>query len=180
MGAAAAHQHGVRAAGHRVEVTATALGPGIPGVQAYHTSVTVDDTEFAFDVNGISPGPPGHSHQFLKNEPVVRYVGVSALSCSDMLKALGPFFFRGSYDLLRKNCNSFSDCALFCLLGLRLDPRYRSLEKMGQAVDELACIVQIISEGFYRPNPCANGFDVEKVVQKMCAMKQHYGLAAVH
>ena len=43
-----------------------------------------------------------------------------------MLSALRPHFQGGSYDLLRKNCNSFSDCAVFYLLRQRIDARSKN------------------------------------------------------
>lgn len=62
--------------------------------------------------------------------------------------------------MLRKNCNSFSDAALVVLLGKRLDKRYRQLEQAGARFPQL---VTAVSNGEYRPNPAADGFDLEKL-----------------
>merc|ERR1712187_227734 len=64
----------------------------------------------------------------------------------------------GTYDLLQKNCNSFSDCALFFLLGKRLDTKYRSLEKRGKSFPS------VMKSMGYEKNDKADGFDVEEVI----------------
>ena len=43
--------------------------------------------------------------------------------------ALREHFARNTYDLLRKNCNTFSDVALAFLLGRRLDPKYNQVRQ---------------------------------------------------
>ncbi|CAE7677233.1 spin [Symbiodinium pilosum] len=52
----------------------------------------------------------------MADTPQVVYMGLTRISGDDLREQLGRFFKRGSYDLLRKNCNSFTDCALFFLL----------------------------------------------------------------
>ena len=125
----------------------------------------------------------------------------------------------GTYDLLRKNCNSFrwcdcsfsalscnrcglrprrclsacSDCALYFLLGKRIDAKYRSLEQVRTRLTvPISCtcpvpsalcpqrlwlrvqlrlqlgakyqsIVAQASGGGYQPNPKADRFDVRHV-----------------
>lgn len=154
--------------GHRVELAATPLGPRIPGIQAYHTSVLVDEVEYSFSFEGITEGRDLTSHQHLPNKPPqVLYMGLTALSGRKMNAHLGKYFKRASYDLLRKNCNSFSDCALFYLLDSRLDPSYRGLEQIGHAADKHANVVQKISNGEYFPNPEADNFRIEDVVAQV-------------
>eukprot|EP00439_Symbiodinium_sp_Y106_P017688 s5256_g2.t1 len=84
-----------------------------------------------------------------------------------MLCFLSGHFQPGSYDLLRKNCNTFTDCALYFLCGKRLDSLFRLLPKVDlvqdmryKAVETLACmadertgILQSITRGEYSPNP---------------------------
>jgi hypothetical protein len=84
-----------------------------------------------------------------------------------MLKALQPYFNAGTYDLLRKNCNCFTDCALFYLLGQRLDQKYRSLEKVGAAADQYVALIRGITGGTYQPNPRADNFSSCLVVEKL-------------
>merc|ERR1719277_1997002 len=86
-------------------------------------------------------------------------LGITSISGPDMLKALNPWFGSGSYDILLKNCNSFSDVALFYLLGARLDGKYLSLEQIGTSAEKYLRIVTVLSRGTYRPNPKADGFD---------------------
>lgn len=154
--------------GHRVELAATTLGPGVPGIQAYHTSVVVDEIEYSFSIEGVTHGPELLSHKHLPNAPAkVLYVGLTAISGRKMLDYLKKHFRRGSYDLLRKNCNSFSDCALFYLLDTRLDPKYRGLEQLGHAADKHSRLVQTLSGGDYLPNPEADKFSVEDVIREI-------------
>merc|ERR1711908_114788 len=90
-------------------------------------------------------------------------MGSSNKTGSQLLQAARQYFNQGDYDLLRKNCNSFSDVALFYLLGKRLDPRFRSLEKMGQS----SGAASLLAGQGYQPNPKAQGFDVEAIVKKL-------------
>merc|ERR1712083_774945 len=63
------------------------------------------------------------------------------------------------YDLLRKNCNSFSDCAIFYLLGKRIPKQFRAMEQMGQSMASMV--------PDYTPNKAADGFDVEDVCKRI-------------
>jgi hypothetical protein len=157
--------------GRTVEVAATSFGPGMPGVRAYHTSVMVDDVEYSFSMNGITQAPRLASHQCYGNQPMVMYKGLTSMSSQEMLDMVGVYFRKGSYDLLRKNCNSFSDCALYCLLDRRLDPDFSGLEKLGHSAEKHAGLVQVMSDGAYRPNPLADGFDTEAVVREVNLVK---------
>ncbi|CAE8611327.1 unnamed protein product [Polarella glacialis] len=158
-------------AGHRVELAATKLGPGLPGFQAYHTSVVVDDIEFAFSGDGICYGPGLMSHRMLPDEVKVTYMGLTSITGDSMRSTLKQFFDRGTYDLLRKNCNSFSDCSLYFLLDCRLDPGYRGLEQLGHMADKRGGIVQAITGGDYRPNVKANEFSVERCIRHVNKIK---------
>lgn len=151
--------------GHRVELAATRLGPSIAGLQAYHTSVVVDDVEYCFSMEGVTRGHDLKSHGHLPNAPAqVTYMGLTSIKGEAMQEYLRSHFKRGSYDLLRKNCNSFSDCSLYFLLDDRLDPKYRGLEQIGHAADKRAGLVQRLTGGDYLPNPEADPFSVEDIV----------------
>jgi len=74
-----------------------------------------------------------------------------------------PHFSQGSYDILLKNCNAFSDCAIFCLFGTRLDDRYSATEKYFTekiGVEHL----QTMTQGLYQPNSKALNFLVDDVI----------------
>jgi len=159
------------AAGYSIELAASKLGPGFPGFQAYHTSVKVDDLEYSFSGDGIVIGRGLPSHVRMADKPQVLYMGLTRISGEDLKEQLGRFFKRGTYDLLRKNCNSFTDCALFFLLDSRLDPGYRGLEQLGHMADRQAGIVQAITEGGYRPNPNADKFSVEFTISEIDKIK---------
>ncbi|CAK0823878.1 unnamed protein product, partial [Prorocentrum cordatum] len=108
---------------------------------AYHTSIIVDDVEYLFDDAGgnralqvlcgqAARQPLG----VLDSETKIVHMGSTTIDPLEMMRALRQLFAPGSYDLMpRKNCNSFCDCALFYLLSVRLDPRYRELERRGIA-----------------------------------------------
>mmetsp|Transcript_60225 Transcript_60225/g.127568 ORF Transcript_60225/g.127568 Transcript_60225/m.127568 type:complete len:193 (-) Transcript_60225:108-686(-) len=152
-----------------VEVASTSFGPGLPGLRAYHSSVRVDDVEYSFSMMGIFMAPfeqPGAwaSHQCYANKPKITKYGPSAVSGQQLVRLLQQFFQRDSYDLLRKNCNSFADMALYCLLDLRLNPNVCGLEKIGHAADKKSHIIQLATDGGYRPNPAADSFSPEKVI----------------
>merc|ERR1712032_374276 len=100
---------------------------------------------------------------------------MGSTSGKQMLKALKPHFKVDTYDLLRKNCNSFSDCALFYLLDVRLEPKYRDLEKLGAAAEKNTGLVQSVTGGEYQPNPSADGFDLEKLMKKINDDKCEFG-----
>jgi len=154
--------------GRRIELAATPLGPNIPGIQAYHTSVVVDEIEYSFSFEGITESRDLSSHVRLPGGPgQVTYMGLTAISGKSMASYLRAHFKRGTYDLLRKNCNSFSDCALFYLLDHRLDPKFRGLEQIGHAADKHANLVQTLSGGDYTPNPEADKFSVEAIVRQI-------------
>jgi hypothetical protein len=150
--------------GSRVQLAVTALG-GLPGAQVYHSSVLVEGLEFSFGaVPGLTMASGAASHTPVGGSPRVFELGYSERTARQLATALGPYFKRGTYDLLRKNCNTFSDCAIFFLLGHRLDAKYRTLDQLGASIPSF---VQMGSFGFYRPNRAADGFDVEVLIQSM-------------
>ncbi|CAJ1416951.1 unnamed protein product [Effrenium voratum] len=79
-----------------------------------------------------------------------------------MMAMLTAYFRPGTYDLLRKNCNSFTSCALHFLLGAMLDPKYSSMESCAVTVSSYIDLVSLIMPN-YQPNPNAEGFCVEHV-----------------
>jgi hypothetical protein len=109
--------------------------------------------------------------------PTERYeAGRTDLSGTEMWWALQEHFRPGSYDLLRKNCNSFSDAALFFLLRKRLNKKYSSLESLGRTSPDM------VKRVIYVPNPVAAEFDIQNVidaVSKLGAKKASQGLAEV-
>jgi len=80
------------------------------------------------------------------------------------LAVLEPHFEAGTYDLLRKNCNTFSDCALYFLIQRRLHSRYVKLERLGSM---LPAVVQLVSGGIYERNPLADDFCTEKLIRSI-------------
>lgn len=85
-------------------------------------------------------------------------MGYSRHTGSDLKRQLEAIFQSGSYDLLRKNCNSFSDCALFVLLGKRIPKQFRTMEEMGKNYTSFL--------PNYKPNREADHFDSDKVCKQ--------------
>mmetsp|Transcript_83132 Transcript_83132/g.164952 ORF Transcript_83132/g.164952 Transcript_83132/m.164952 type:complete len:337 (+) Transcript_83132:108-1118(+) len=136
----------------------------IPGLAtAYHTSVLVNGEEFFFSDSGILWDRALTSHQGKPSELVD--VGFSPYTGVQLLNSLQPHFMPGSYDLIRKNCNSFSDVALYFLLRKRLDKKYSALERLGQRASP--DMLQRFTKGMYVPNHVASSFCSDKVIQEV-------------
>eukprot|EP00747_Dinoflagellata_sp_TGD_P165938 gnl/TRDRNA2_/TRDRNA2_187990_c0_seq1.p1 gnl/TRDRNA2_/TRDRNA2_187990_c0~~gnl/TRDRNA2_/TRDRNA2_187990_c0_seq1.p1 ORF type:complete len:281 (+),score=52.49 gnl/TRDRNA2_/TRDRNA2_187990_c0_seq1:96-845(+) len=149
---------------NKVQIAVSVLG-GMPGATAYHSSIVVNDEEYFFSDGGIASTKGLQSHKNPQNPnsvPEVIDMGFSRYSGTSLKNALEKHFLPGTYDLLRKNCNSFTDTALFYLLHQRIDKKYRSLELLGAKYPNL---VTQVSGGQYTPNPKAADFDVEKLCQ---------------
>mmetsp|Transcript_46277 Transcript_46277/g.110110 ORF Transcript_46277/g.110110 Transcript_46277/m.110110 type:complete len:623 (-) Transcript_46277:226-2094(-) len=143
-----------------VRLAASQLG-GLPGLTAYHTSVLLDEDEFVFSSAGISVNRGPASHQ---QTPQIVELGRTDCTRERLLSTLGSYFQPDTYDLLRKNCNSFTDCALYLLVQQRLDAKYRTLDGLAaQHVD--SPLLQAVAGGMYRQNPRAADFDVQQVLR---------------
>eukprot|EP00389_Voromonas_pontica_P001566 GDKH01002333.1.p1 GENE.GDKH01002333.1~~GDKH01002333.1.p1 ORF type:complete len:225 (-),score=42.32 GDKH01002333.1:193-867(-) len=151
---------------NKVRVAASVLG-GAPPMQAFHTSIMINDEEFFFDMGGVESSSNLASHQQAKQAgQQTQFVdmGMTDKSASELLSTLRPFFTEGTYDLVKKNCNSFSDCALFFLLGKRLDNKFKTLERIGAANPGM---LSMMTNGEYKENPKAKDFVVESVIAKI-------------
>lgn len=146
---------------NKVELAASEL-LNLTVATAYHTSVVVNGEEFFFSDSGIFSDRALNSHQTNPSERIE--LGYSQKTGSQLLRALQPYFKSGTYDLVRKNCNSFSDCAVYYLLGQRLERRFCALEKLGQANTDL---LSQITKGMYTPNPVVDDFQVETVLASL-------------
>jgi len=141
-------------------------------LDAFHTSVVIGNMEYGFCSAGIYRAKPLASHEKLKSRTEVTDLGNSNVRPEEMLRTLSSHFRGGTYDLLRKNCNSFSDCALFLLLGTRLDPRYRRLErcaKAGQKKFALMDTLRMVGCTAYMKNPYTTCFKADDVINELSA-----------
>eukprot|EP00913_Durusdinium_trenchii_P032070 g30033.t1 len=148
---------------NKVELAASLLFT-IPGLaSAYHTSVVVNGEEFFFSDSGIFSNMTLTSHQ---SQPSEKFqLGFSKWTGQQLLRVLHDHFRPGTYDLIKKNCNSFSDCAIYFLLGKRLPSKYSALESMGQRAS--LELLQHFTNGAYQPNQAALNFSVESVLQQL-------------
>mmetsp|Transcript_18084 Transcript_18084/g.51472 ORF Transcript_18084/g.51472 Transcript_18084/m.51472 type:complete len:286 (+) Transcript_18084:106-963(+) len=146
--------------GGHVQVAATAIF-SVAGISAYHTSIILGGREYVFDVRGFISGPPLCSHGGQQAAVRVgtsrnwvwehRSTGLAKTFRTEVIdmgftkhdglsltRSLRPFFEPGSYDPMHKNCNSFTDIALYFLTGKRLDPRFTRIERLLRASEPLS------------------------------------------
>lgn len=173
-----------------VKVAATPL-LGFPGARAYHTSVVLGNQEYYFDAAGIVSVPALWSHHARGQEvetsgwraTEVISVGFTALGGRGLMRGLEQHFQCGSYDVLLKNCNTFTDAALYFLTRNRLDARFSRLERLVASARPfstqlLAGIARLLAgpreDGTapqaYAPNPCVEGFAIENVIANIDAL----------
>jgi len=156
--------------GQPVRCACTALNKAFTEVipAAYHTSIAIGDIEYSFGPSGIVPSRAWLSHAMIKpgilSPEIVLYMGSTNVQGEVLTDVLDPYFMPGTYDLLLKNCNSFSNAALFYLLGTQLEAKYTALDRAGAAMDKTAGLVQLLSMGQYSPNPEAVNFELNKVL----------------
>lgn len=149
---------------NEVYLIASKMGPpGMMGFQAYHTSIEINGQELFFDQAGIMSSSNRLSHQ-PQGDPNSRYdtsatlIGMTDKNGDTVLRDLRQHFQPNTYDLLKKNCNSFSDCALWYTCKIRLHSDYRSLERKGQSFPS------IMKRFGYQPNPNADDYDHEATI----------------
>jgi len=161
----------------------------ILGFTAYHTSIIIGERELFFDGAGIVQADAFWSHEWCDGararsssyETEVVEMGLTELDPSGSSRILEPFFETGTYDVLRKNCNNFSDAALWLLARRRLESKFNRLERWVLALEPVSLDVirrvllmgrremaenQAESMG-YVPNPRSVGFNVEDVVGRL-------------
>merc|ERR1711924_94711 len=85
--------------------------------------------------------PPSH---FGKDRSVVFEVGQTQKTGDDLSEVLKPYFQQDSYDLVCKNCNSFTDCALAFLLSRRLPKKYSMTESLGKDLPRITPYSQMV------------------------------------
>lgn len=153
--------------GYEVELAVSPLA-GLKGAAGYHSSILIQGEEYFFSPMGIIHSAHISSHK--KNPQMQRiFVGLSRYSGSDLVEFFDHSFPPGHYDLLRKNCNCFSDAAMYFLCEQRLDKRYCYVERFGKLADDHAGLIQSISGGEYLPNPQAVGFELESLIKEIDA-----------
>merc|ERR1712157_163322 len=104
MGSAASVKKGTP-----VQLAVSDLG-GMSGCRAHHTSIFIGEDELSFSEAGIDILRGGGSHG---DRPSKQFaMGTAQRSAQQLRDELSSHFLPGTYDLLRKNCNSFSDAAL--------------------------------------------------------------------
>lgn len=175
---------------HEVRLACTEI-LRVAGMRGFHTSVIVDDLEFFFDREGIMAAPPLWSHTgrviVQQQLPVadglteILEVGRSHCSGRELVRILSPFFERGTYDIFHKNCNSFTDVALYLLVRQRLDGRFNRIERLVAATSPLSTdllnrLVRAFCEtstgvavnyDVHVTNPRAQGFSVKNVIASL-------------
>lgn len=179
---------GVRSQGSgHVQLAATKILM-LAGTPAYHTSIILDGREYFFDSLGVVTAAPMWSHMAGGTRPLdeerteVIPMGDAQCSGQEMAEALSSFFQKGSYDVLYKNCNHFTDCALYMLCRKRLGSQYNRLERMLANPMSTALINRLFdaltagdkgkdSEAvFYSRNPHSEDYSTSEVIAAIEAM----------
>jgi len=163
----------LRTPGHEVELVVSAL-VGMHGAAGYHTSVLIAGEEYFFSPAGITAAPRLVSHPD-GCKPKLSLVGLSLYSGCEMLDFLTQHFKPGTYDMLLKNCNTFTDCALYFLCERRLWPGFRAAEQLGTLALKSSCLPsslpgglsQMLTGAEYLPNPLAEGFDLDELLAEI-------------
>mmetsp|Transcript_38800 Transcript_38800/g.98486 ORF Transcript_38800/g.98486 Transcript_38800/m.98486 type:complete len:240 (+) Transcript_38800:49-768(+) len=184
MGAAASNATGLSHKGaHEVRVASTEILK-VAGLSGFHTSIIVDDREFFFDREGIMSAPPLWSHlagRAKRTEAArteISDIGRSSMGGRALVQALQPFFEKGSYDIFFKNCNAFTDVALFFMTRQRLDCRFTRIERFIMATNPVSTSLlnrlfrafienntgQAVEVDVYTTNPEAQVFNVDDVI----------------
>ncbi|CAK9068139.1 unnamed protein product [Durusdinium trenchii] len=181
---------------HAVQLAATPLFKAL-GFTAYHTSIIVGERELFFDGAGIVEADAFWSHDWCQSairttrpnrhkQIEVVDLGKSELDAAHAASILDPWFEEGTYDVLRKNCNSFTDAASWLLTKQRLNPKFNRMERWVLALEpmSLELIKRLISllhqneepqqAPGYEPNPRAQDFNVEHVVSRLGHAQRHY------
>lgn len=154
----------------RIELVCSALA-GLRGAAGYHTSVLIDGEEYYFSPAGIRVCPRLMSHGRLPSMKVT-FIGKSPLTGTDLLRCLSAYFQPGTYDLLKKNCNNFTDCALLLLTGERLQETFRAMEMFGLVIEQTVGLMQAVSGGRYLPNKQAESYDHEAVIEYVSLFRE--------
>lgn len=157
----------------------------IAGACAYHTSLVMGVHEYYFDTDGIVCVPALWSHQHMSTSgenstTELVPVGRSALDGQELRRALARYFKAGSYDVLMKNCNSFTEVAVYFLTRTRLEGRFSRVERLmvntrpfSTQLLVLFARLAIAATGQgstseapqeYKPNPEADGFSVANTI----------------
>lgn len=139
---------------HKVSLVIVPL-LGLPGaVAGYHTSVLLEKVELAFESTGIRKTLGRNA------SPNRITIGSTRRSVRELETFLRPYFKPGTYDMLTKNCNSFTDAALYFLCGVRLEDSYRSTEQLGVSLG----LAPLLALGGYAASATAEEFRVDDVV----------------
>lgn len=127
----------------------------------------VGDREYFFGTDGLVSGPALSSHRdactnFHHYAPTeVLHIGFTLRTGDALLKYMQQEFQPASYDVLLKNCNAFTDAALYFLTRTRLDGRFSRLERL--AVSTRPFSMRLLK---HRPNPQAEAFCIEAVIAR--------------
>lgn len=140
---------------------------------AYHTSLLVSGQEYFFDPSGVQQRkfpyrgeyelvPASHTD---KKQTAIYPVGQTMRTGKELVEKLREHFEPGSYDLIAKNCNAFTDCALAFFLSRRLPKKFYAAESFGKDIN--AGVLSLASGGRYKSNPMAQCFDIEATVMRI-------------
>ena len=123
--------------------------------------------ELSFGPTGISRAKNAYSHGGFAQRTYFFDMGTTEVNAELLFMVLSRHFGPGTYDLVRKNCNHFTKCALEFLGCDGLPNHYLEMERMATALQSRAGLVQVATLGGYQPNPKADEFDSRSVMQNL-------------
>lgn len=143
----------------------------VAGVGAFHTSINFGGVEYSFNRKGIECRHPFASHTFARkgSRMEILRLGSTTVTGEELIYSLDPYFEAGTYDILYKNCNAFTDAALYFLFRERLDPQYSRIERLIKAGGPFTTSVingvsATAGTGHYVANPRATNFCLQDAI----------------
>jgi hypothetical protein len=118
--------------------------------------------ELFFGNSGITSSDTCLSHH---NNPDIEMIdmGITQFSHLDVVRVMRKHFMPGTYDIVLKNCNSFTDCALYMMCEQRLAWHFRGLDTFVRQVDGRGFFRSLLPAK-YHPNPLCADWQLEHVL----------------
>ena len=106
----------------------------VPIQGAYHTGVEIAGREYSFSMEGISAGLPKRCPAGVTYHSQIE-MGRTSKNVHSTITSLRSRFPRGSYDILTKNCNVFSEALCKELVGKSIPSWINRLARTGNKID---------------------------------------------
>ena len=105
-----------------------------PTQGAYHTGVEIAGQEYSFSMEGISAGLPKRCPAGVTYHSQIE-MGRTSKNVHSTIQNMRSRFPQGSYDILTKNCNVFSEALCKELVGKSIPSWINRLARTGNKID---------------------------------------------